>query len=92
MRRTAFKHALVLMASMHLGILSQSVLAQSQCAATNDNDDQMCSVSCPLGQAATCNAGVGSSTPKCACSGTAASVDPGANGYRETSASTTNGN
>jgi hypothetical protein len=91
MRRTASKHALVLMALMCLGTLSQSVSAQSQCVATNDNEDQMCNVSCPLGQTAACNAGIGSSAPKCVCSGASTSMDPAVSGYRETSASRTDG-
>lgn len=90
MRRTASKRALVLMALMCLGTLSQSVSAQSECAATNQNDDQICNVSCPLGQTAACKEGIGSSAPKCVCSGASTSLDPTVSGYRD-SASRTDG-
>jgi hypothetical protein len=91
MRRTTCKRALILMALIRLGAFSQPATAQSECAATNDNDDQICNVSCPLGEAATCKAGIGSSAPKCACSGAPVSLDPAASEYGETSASSTNG-
>jgi len=90
MRQTTCKHALILMALMCLGTLSPSVTAQSECSATNDNDDQICNVSCALGETATCKAGVGSSAPKCVCSGASISLDPTVSGYHGTSASTTN--
>lgn len=91
MWRTRSEHALVLMALMCLGTLSQSVSAQSECAATNQNDDQICNVSCPLGETAACKEGIGSSAPKCVCSDASSSLDPTVSGYRETGASRTNG-
>lgn len=53
-----------------LAISSSELKAQSSCSATNDNQDQTCSISCPAGQAAQCTNGVGSSPPACECSGT----------------------
>jgi hypothetical protein len=89
MRRITYKHVLFVMALT--GSLSQSVTAQSECAAANDNDDQICSVSCPLGQTATCSTGIGSSAPKCACSSASVSLDPTARQFRGTRASKTDG-
>jgi hypothetical protein len=91
MRRTLSRYALALMALMSLGSFSQFVSAQSECAATNQNDDQICSVSCPLGETASCNGGIGSSAPKCACSGGSTSLDSTLSEYRETSTSRNNG-
>jgi hypothetical protein len=92
MRRTMSRNALALMTLMFLGTLSQSVSAQSECAATNQNDDQICSVSCPLGQTASCNGGIGSSAPKCVCSGASTSLDFTAGEYRETKTSSSQSN
>lgn len=91
MQQTASKHALVLMALMCSGTLSLSVSAQSECAATNEGLDQICNVSCPPGETAACKEGIGSSAPKCVCSGTSTSLDPTVSGYRETRAPRTNG-
>jgi hypothetical protein len=91
MQRITSRYALGLMVLMSLGIFPQCVPAQSECAAANQNDDQICSVSCPIGQTASCKAGIGSSAPKCVCSGTGASPGPADNGYGDATASRSDG-
>jgi hypothetical protein len=49
--------------------LSLSTAAQSSCSATNENNDQRCSVDCSAGQSASCSDASGSNTPSCSCSG-----------------------
>jgi len=60
--RALFAASVILAIATHLA-------AQSSCSATNDNQDQNCSISCPAGQAAQCSNGVASSPPSCTCSG-----------------------
>ncbi|TDY50873.1 hypothetical protein BX592_108110 [Paraburkholderia rhizosphaerae] len=87
MRRMICKHALLIMLPMSFAMLSPPVIAQSSCVASNDNEDQICNVSCPVGQTASCNAGVGSSAPRCSCSSASLSRDPVIRAYRQTSES-----
>jgi hypothetical protein len=57
---------LALLAFCALAVAS-SASAQSSCSATNDNNDQTCSITCATGQSALCSNATGGGTPSCQC-------------------------